>query len=155
MTTGDLEKRVRALEDIEEIKRLKARYCAYCDDNYNPDKLTAMLAEDAVWDGGRWGQAVGKAEIHAFFVKVSATLPFAVHMVLNPIIEVYGDTAKGSWYLFQACTFSEGNQALWGSGKYEDEYVRAGGEWKFKHVQLESMFWTPFEEGWVKKRFAV
>ena len=27
----DIERRLRALEDVEQIKRLKARYCTYCD----------------------------------------------------------------------------------------------------------------------------
>ncbi len=35
MTLEDIERRLRVMEDIEEIKRLKARYCSYCDDNYD------------------------------------------------------------------------------------------------------------------------
>ena len=80
-------------------------------------------------------------------------MPFAVHMVLNPIVEVDGDTAKGTWYLFQACTFAERNQAVWGSARYDEEYVRLDGEWKFKNLVLTSFFWTPFDQGWVKNRF--
>ena len=38
MSTSDLEKRITVLEDIEAIKMLKARYCAICDDDHNPDK---------------------------------------------------------------------------------------------------------------------
>ena len=35
MSLEDLERRLKVLEDIEEIKLLKRRYCAYCDDNYD------------------------------------------------------------------------------------------------------------------------
>ncbi len=30
MTLEDIDRRLRAIEDIEEIKGLKARYCSYC-----------------------------------------------------------------------------------------------------------------------------
>ena len=34
---AQLEQRVQALEDVNAIRHLKARYAAYCDDQYNPD----------------------------------------------------------------------------------------------------------------------
>ena len=154
MSLEDLERRLRVLEDIEDIKRLKARYCAYCDDNYNAGAIAGLFTEDAVWDGGIRGRADGRAGIHDFFVRASQRLPFAIHMVMNPVIEVNGDTATGSWYLFQACTYAEENQAVWGSGKYDEEYVRIDGVWMFKHLKLTSFFWTPFDQGWAKARFS-
>ena len=42
MSIEDIDRRLRALEDIEEIKRLKARYCTYCDDNYDADKTASL-----------------------------------------------------------------------------------------------------------------
>jgi hypothetical protein len=80
-------------------------------------------------------------------------ISFALHYVTNSIVEVDGDQAQGTWYLFQTCTFVEGNQAVWGAGRYTEEYVRVGGEWKFKNLKVVSSFWTPYEEGWVKKPF--
>ncbi len=79
-------------------------------------------------------------------------------MVMNPIIEVKGDTARGTWYLFQPCTFAEGEQAgeqaVWGSARYDEEYAKIDGIWMFTHLKLTSFFWTPFDQGWVRKRFA-
>ena len=100
-----------------------------------------------------FGKSVGREEIRKFFSGAAKLLPFALHYVMNPIIEVEGDKAKGTWYLFQACTFAEGNQAVWGAASYDDEYVKVGGEWKFQHLRASSHFWTPFDQGWVKKRF--
>ena len=154
MSLEDIERRLRALEDMEDIKRLKARYCAYCDDNYDADNIASLFTEDAVWDGGERGRADGREGIRNFFVNASQRLPFAVHMVMNPIIEVDGDTATGIWYLFQACTYADGNQAVWGSARYDEEYVRVDGVWKFKHLKLSSFFWTPFDQGWAKTPFA-
>ena len=154
MDLEDLERRVKTLEDVEEIKRLKARYCAYCDDNYDADAIASLFTEDAVWDGGERGRADGRAEIRTFFIRAPQRLPFAIHMIMNPIIEVDGDTARGTWYLFQACTYAEGDQAVWGSARYDEEYVRVDGAWMFRHLKLTSFFWTPFDQGWAKARFA-
>jgi Fe-S-cluster-containing dehydrogenase component len=51
----ELEKRLQALEEIEAIKRLKARYCAMCDAGYDSNGLAGLFTEDAVWDGGSFG----------------------------------------------------------------------------------------------------
>ena len=153
MSLEDIERRLKVMEDMEEIKRLKARYCTYCDDNYDADKLASLFVEDAVWDGGIRGRAEGREGIREFFVRASSRLPFAVHMVMNPIIEVSGDTATGIWYLFQPCTYADSDRAVWGSARYDEEYVRVNGVWMFKHLKLTSHFWTPFEEGWARAQF--
>ena len=57
MSLEDIERRLRALEDVEAIKRLKARYCAYCDDHYDADGIASLFVEDAIWDGGMRGKA--------------------------------------------------------------------------------------------------
>ena len=100
------------------------------------------------------GRAEGIQGIREFFTRAPGRLSFAVHMVLNPIIEVNGDTATGQWYLLQACTYAEGDKAVWGSARYDEEYVKDGGVWKFRRLKLTSNFWTPFDQGWVKQRFA-
>ena len=51
MSLESLEKRIQVLEDIEEIKKLKHRYCALCDADYDADALAELFTEDAVWDG--------------------------------------------------------------------------------------------------------
>ena len=153
MDLQEIERRLKALEDVEEIKRLKHRYCAYCDDNYDADGIASLFTEDAIWDGGMMGRAEGRDGIRDFFTGSPESMTFAVHMVMNPIIEVDGDTAKGTWYLFQACTFAEGNRAVWGSARYNEDYVRVDGAWRFKHLRLTSFFWTPFDQGWTKTQF--
>ena len=154
MSLEDLERRVGTLEDIEAIRRLKARYCYYRDGNHDADNILELFVEDAVWDGGMRGGAEGREAIRDFFVKASQRLPFTVHMVLNPAIEVDGDAARGSWYMFMACTYAAGDRAVWGSGRYDEEYVRVDGEWKFRRLTITSFFWTPFDEGWARNRSA-
>ena len=119
---------------------------------------TTLMALPAVCrgrglDGGVRGKREGREEIRSFIRQGPERISFAAHMVLNPIIEINGDTAKGTWYLLQPCTFVEGNRAVWGAGRYDEEYVRVDGRWMFQNLKLTSHFWTPFDEGWVKTRF--
>ena len=153
MTLEELDARLKKLEDVEAIKSLKTQYCLYCDDNYNVEGLASLFTDDAVWDGGIRGKAVGMAEIRDFFTHAPQRLPFAVHMVMNPLIQVDGDKATGVWYLFQACTYAQDDRAVWGSARYDEEYVRVDGRWKFKNLKITSNFWTPFDQGWAKARF--
>jgi len=67
MDIGELEKRIAVLEDIEAIKKLKARYCAVCDDNHNPEKITTLFAPDGIWEGAGVGAHQGHAAIRALF----------------------------------------------------------------------------------------
>ncbi len=153
MGLEDIERRLRVLEDIESIKRLKALYCAYCDDSFNLDDLAMVYSEDAYWEAGHHGSAQGRDQILAMMSGSPNRTPFVVHMVMNPIIEVDGDKATGIWYLFMARTHAEGNQAVWGSARYDEEYTRVDGEWKISRQKVTENFRTPFDQGWAKKRF--
>ena len=95
MSTSDLEKRITVLEDIEAIKQLKARYCAICDDDHNPDKIASVFAEDGIWEGGDFGQARGHAAIRKLFEGFKKLISFSQHNLMNPIIEVNGDPREG------------------------------------------------------------
>lgn len=149
---GALEKRIQALEDIQAIKHLKARYAAACDDFYNPEEMEEIFAEDAVWDGGEdFGRYEGRAAIKQFFADVSKDIEFAVHYFVQPIIELAddGNTAEAKWYLWQACTM-KGNKATWLSGLEFDKYRKENGRWWKTEMRLELFFLTPYEEGWHK-----
>lgn len=155
MNTEELARRVQALEDIEAIKKLKARYCAYCDEGYDADGIASLFTPDGVWDGGRFGKYQGQEAIRNFFRGASQIFPFALHYVMNPLIEVKGQHASGRWYLLQPATLAEGNQqqAVWLAARYDEEYVKIDGEWKFARLTVSPAFLTPVDQGWVKKRF--
>jgi uncharacterized protein (TIGR02246 family) len=153
MDLTDLERRIRVLEDIEAIKQLKYRYADACDRGYDADTLADLFTLDAIWEGDLFGRYEGREAIREFFRGVSANIPFAVHYMTNPIIRVDGDEATGEWYLFQTTTFAQNNTPILGSARYADQYRRVDGTWKFRHLRLISIFWTPYEEGWVKRPF--
>jgi len=154
MTNSNLAARIRRLEDIEALKQLKHRYCAACDDDYDPERLAPLFTEDAVWDGGAMGRFEGRAAIRAFFSDTSTLVPFAIHHVTNPVIEVDGDHAVGRWYLWEPIVFAQGDQALWMAGRYDDRYRREGGRWLFEKVTVDLRMLSPYEEGFAKVRLA-
>jgi ketosteroid isomerase-like protein len=149
-----LERRLRALEDAEAIRNLKALYAAHCDDNYNCDAIAALFTEDAVWESPSLGRFEGREAIRDFFRGASGIFSFAIHYSLNGQIHVDGDAARAQWYLFMPCTVAAGERAMWRAGIDREEYVRIDGRWLFRRKTSAPLFSTPFEEGWAKTRFA-
>ena len=151
MATTDLEKRITILEDIEAIKKLKARYCAVCDDDHNPDEITKLFADDGIWEGDGIGAHTGHAAIRKLFEGFRDRISFSQHNVMNPRIEVDGDRARGIWYFLGPFTFRKGNRARWLAARYEDDYVKVKGEWKFLHLRAIGRMSAPYETGWANK----
>ncbi|MDP6591109.1 MAG: nuclear transport factor 2 family protein [Rhodospirillales bacterium] len=145
------EQQVTRLTAIEDIKQMKARYCGYCDDGYDPEGIADLFVEDGIWDGGDFGRHVGTEAIKEFFRGVSSDIVFAGHLVLNPIITVNGDSANGKWWLIMPCTTNlEGKkEARWLAGEYDDDYVKVDGRWLYKHLRLDLKFFAPYLDGWV------
>ena len=95
-----LEARIRRLEDIEEIRALKARYCQACDDDHNPDRVAALFVEGGLWEGEGIGvHARGLDAIRGYIgaVRASGRIRNSAHLVSNPVITVEGDRARGEW----------------------------------------------------------
>ena len=154
MISLSLEEKVHQLYAIEEIKKLKAVYCAYCDDHYNPDGLASLFTDSATWDGGpEFGCHKGREAIEKFFAGVSKNILFAAHLVMNPIIEVSGNEAKGKWRLIMPCTVSDSSEkveAKWLLSKYKEEYMLVNDQWLFSKMKVESQFYSNHLEGWAK-----
>ncbi len=133
MASNELEKRITQLEDIEAIKQLKALYCDICDDNHNPDRITKIFVEDGIWEGGDFGKAQGHDAIRKLFQGFD------------------GDRAKGAWYLLGPFTFRKDNGARWIACRYEDDYVKVNGQWKYQHLRADIRMVAPYEKGWAPK----
>ena len=148
-----LEQKVDRLTAIEDIKQMKAQYCAYCDSGYDPEGIASLFVEDGIWDGGEFGRYEGVEAIKEFFRGISSDITFAGHLVLNPIITVDGDNANGKWWLIMPCTTNmEGKkEARWLAGEYDDDYVKRGGRWLNKHLRLDLKFFVPHLDGWVEQ----
>ena len=151
MTLKDLEKRVQALEDLEEIKKLKVRYAKYIDDNFNVAKLAELFTEDAVWGGEAWGQFRGREAIIKYFAGMSKHMAFSCHRIVAPDITVEGDRAYGTWYGMNTGILSNGKGFI-SSCLYIDEYKKISGRWFMSNVKLHHFYRSPYEGGWAKER---
>jgi hypothetical protein len=154
MASEDLERRITILEDIEAIKKLKARYCSVCDDDHNPSEITKLFASDGIWEGDGIGAHQGHAAVRALFERFRDRISFSQHNVMNPNITVSGDRAKGTWYFLGPFTFRKGNRQMWLAARYEEDYVKVNGEWKFAHLRAIGRMSAPYETGWAKKESA-
>jgi hypothetical protein len=153
----ELEARIRVLEDIEAIRKLKATYCYLCDagldDEKNLNELLSHFSDKAKVDFGltpdsKWE---GQEGLRVFLGQVvPGAVSFCMHMVHNPIIEVNGDTATGKWYYEAPTTDTSSNRAQWMAGAYLEEYVRENGEWKISFIRTEWNYISPYDEGWAK-----
>ena len=150
MDMAELEKRLTRMEDIEAIKQLKARYCDICDDDHNPDRITTIFVEDGIWEAGDFGKGQGHSAIRELFQGFQKMISFSQHMVMNPIIKVDGDRAVGTWYFLGPFTFGK-TTAKWQAVRYEDDYVKVNGEWKFQHLRAHVRMATDYETSWAKQ----
>ena len=155
MDIKEMEKRLRVLEDIEAIKRLKALYAEICDDRYDPERMKRLFTEDALWDGGDvWGVYRGREAIMGFFADAGKSIT-GVHFFVQPTIKITSDTtAEGSWYLLQQGTKGD-DLGFWLSAVEYEKYVKINGEWLFKEINFKAFFASPFEEGWHKNKMCL
>ena len=144
MTQPTAEQRLQVLEDIEAIRKLKARYCAACDAEHNPALLGPLFAEDAVWEAsGGIGRAEGRAAIQALLggIGKSGTIRNSGHHAINPIIDVGIDgdldRATGEWRLIMLYTANRPDgdvQYRRIIGWYKERYTRVNGEWQIQNL---------------------
>jgi len=78
-----------------------------------------------------------------------------VHMTVNPVIEINKKRtrAKGLWHSHGSVTLrmNEGLVSYWCLGKYDMEYVKEDGTWKFLKFRYRLTYMTPYEKGWVEE----
>jgi len=135
MTVEDLEKRLKALEDIEKIKKLHQTYINLMD-NLQYEKVLDLFTEDAIVEIRNSGLKRGKkeiAEIYKALAKSRGDTRYDGHLAVQPDIDVKGDQATGTWLIY--ILFSRPG-IQWVQGKNECEYRRDNGVWKISRLKF-------------------
>jgi hypothetical protein len=144
MDLKEIEKNLRILMDIEEIKKLQSYYV----NRINPpkwDEIKDCFTKDAVFDTYA-GRIRGIDLVEKILTENIAQIhkgQFAIFIV-QPIIEVDGDKAKASWGLVELLPdnlkmpFMQGEPPKWVYGPYDMEYVREDGKWKISYLNWRS-----------------
>jgi hypothetical protein len=153
----ELWQRLLVVEDELAIRRRMHAYLGSCDSTKTPQEIAAHFTERGTWEGvGRnteFGVARGRSDIAALFDAVPARQPFTVHYLTNDYVEVDGDVARGRWLCFEPSAIREGTLAVWIGLSYDNEFQRTDGQWLISHLRCDTLFASPFGEGWVKRRY--
>ena len=150
MTLKELEKRIKVMEDIEEIKQLQYSYI-YALNARQFDDIIDMFAEDMTEDGFPMGESrAGKKEIEKVWRTMDETSRDRKYLhttiTAQPVIKVDGDSAKG-YFLWLGrindprafTSLTDGDEvimALPRLGRYDMEYKRVDGKWKISYLKF-------------------
>jgi hypothetical protein len=156
----ELEAKVSIAEDIEQIKRLQRIYGYYLDNGFHQEIVDLFSDDTESVEVANRGVYLGKAGAKRFFMqaqgKPAPSYSMGRHIQMQGVVTVDpgGKTAKGRW---QCLFMSVSNnavpgvpRAVWGYGVYENEYIKEDGKWMFKKFHFNRIFYTPYEDGWLK-----
>jgi phosphoenolpyruvate synthase/pyruvate phosphate dikinase len=134
MNLEELAKRVQAIEDLEEIKKLHQKYIDLMDDLKYKEVLD-LFTEDASVEVRNSGVLKGKEGLTDIYINKLGrrTDRSEGHFVIEPDITVEGDTARGTWLVYML--FSKPT-VEWVQGRNEAEYIRVDGKWKIKSMKF-------------------
>jgi hypothetical protein len=154
-----LAQRAALLKDQYEIENLQRIYGFYIDKG-QWDEAADLFSADARFEVVGRGTWLGPRRIREYLHAIGPAGPapgrLFDNMQLQPIVTVAPDrrTAQGRWRLFaqyaQAGQFHE-----WGTGLYENDYVRENGVWKIRRLTLYPEMFTPYEAGWGREALKV
>jgi ketosteroid isomerase-like protein len=135
MSLEDLERRVRALEDLEQIKKLHQHYIDLMD-NLRYQEVLDLFTEDASVEVRNSGAKRGRqelAEVYLGLAKIRGSERYDGHMAVEPDIVIEGDSARGTWLIYM---FFSRPSVQWVQGKNECEYRKEGGRWKIAKLKF-------------------
>lgn len=141
-----LEGRVRELQDRNEIQELRFSYHLAVNEK-KPEMIPDLFAENGEIDFAHLGKAIGKANVAAFYKQaLSELVPFVKQFIHNHIITVNGDSGSGVSYLEAKPIFN--GESFLVAARFDDDYIRENGRWKFRKMTLLPYFMVPLKEGW-------
>lgn len=142
---------IEQLNDIEDIKQLKARYCRLIDQKMWAE-LGAEFTSDAVIEiNGAPGGAEDSQKFNSarqFMDRLQELMQplVSVHQVHAPEIEILEpDKARGTWTISDRLVFPNGRplKILHGWGIYHETYERISGRWRIASLRLERLLVEP------------
>ena len=145
----ELEAKVQKLTDLEEIRNLRHHYHEYMNE-IKFAEIPNLFVEEGEIDFGHLGHVKGQSNLQSYFTQeVPVIVPFVKQFIHNHVINLQGYTARGFSYL-EAKLIHKGESYLL-AARYDDEYVKEKGQWKFKKMELTPYFMVPLREGWLQQ----
>jgi hypothetical protein len=142
------------IDDYDQIRNLQHAFGFYYDEALW-DHVVELFTDDATLEVGQHGVYVGRESIRRYFLGLTrgriglAHGELSIQTQLSPVITIAPDgrSAHGRWrVLIQDAEY--GKSANWGSGVYENTYVKQDGVWKISRLHLYLRFHAPYDKGW-------
>jgi uncharacterized protein (TIGR02246 family) len=125
-----LAERVRELEDRFALNELVARYCAAVDD-CDREALLELFTEDASFGSTTGSGATGRETLADFALGRAATEDWSIHYPHTHIIDFVSEDEARGVVLMHAEMGWEGDRCIRAAMRYNDEYKRVDGKWRF------------------------
>lgn len=134
MDIKELEKRLQAVEDLEEIKRLQHYYMS-CLDNLKFADALDCFTDDAEVEVRNSGVMKGRENFSKIYLGTLAkrTERHDGHLASQPDIRMEGNKASGHWLVYM---FFSVPAVEWVQGRNDCEYVKVNGKWKISKLKF-------------------
>ncbi|MES2624771.1 MAG: nuclear transport factor 2 family protein [Pseudomonadota bacterium] len=151
-----LKQRAQQVQDANDIKRLQRAYGYYVEEALW-DEVVNLFADDATLEMARDGVYIGKERIRAYFYALGNGQQGLREGQLNeqlqlmPVVTLNDDgrSAKARWRNIMLLG-QFGENAFWGEGPFENEYVKENGIWKISKLWWQQAILVPYAGGWAK-----
>ncbi|MFJ4367808.1 nuclear transport factor 2 family protein [Streptomyces chartreusis] len=151
-----LVERVHALEDVQELNRLRAELPRRINEGHW-DRVGELFSRSAHLDYQHLGQASGRTAIQEYFASLPGLIQqdkpdsqlLVKQFVHGHEVEVSGDRATGVSFFEERVVFDDESAMV--AGRFSDTYVREDDRWLFARIELDLYWVLPHHEGLVRK----
>lgn len=141
---ADLEKRLRRIEDRLELQDLVVRYFIAADDDDHAT-IGELFAEQGVFTAPGFVGGRNRAEVVEFVKADRANMGPTVHTPNYALFE-FRDDDHASGTVGAHLELARGGTTLFGAVRYQDDYVREGGRWRFARRELLTIHVGPWDD---------
>ncbi|WP_422748975.1 FAD-dependent monooxygenase [Mycobacterium sp. WMMD1722] len=138
-TAAALLPRPSTSDDRVAIEALTARYAdainrGWAGKTVQPKSIPEIFTPDGVFQHPGAAPTVGAAAIAAALPAATASVPFAMHAFLNPVLIIDDDHARGQWLMWVAADDGEDPRAAYLGA--EIEYTRTPLGWRIRSIVI-------------------
>lgn len=145
------EGRIRLLEDLEDIKRLRILYHVFFNSR-EFNRVPELFTSDGVLKLGGLFDYHGHQEIEEGLIEVGSKLQIVKQFLGHHVVDVDGDTAHG--VADMEARYGYGGISLMVAGRYDETYVRTDNGWRISYSNWEMFFAVPPTVGWAGERLS-
>ena len=137
--SGDLEKRIQQLEDIQAIQTLKYTYLHACDAKDVLTMISTFVTSDCKINYGPIGSFTNREDLAAVFEEVAChEYMLESHHAHNPIIKIIDTVnATGRWSLTYNLINTKDFSITSLHGQYHDVYQKIKDKWLIKETTFK------------------